>query len=75
MRAKPKFDPSSLLCSTPGCGKAWIGNFGRRYCADHAPARRPDPQGPARRSAPRLAIPLHEAVRPFIEPVERDDTP
>lgn len=75
MTARAKFDPNSLLCSHPNCGRPWIGNFGHRYCEAHMPSRRPPPQGPARHAGPILAIPLHEAVRPFIEPVERDDTP
>ena len=69
---------SSLLCRVPGCGKRWAVDISHgKVCSDHdaqfskSGSRRPPPtRSPV---TPRPLPTLAEAVRPFIEPADRDE--
>ena len=68
-------DPS-LLCTTSGCGNLWSCNFGRRLCSECDRLRnlRGGPAAPPPRQAKLPMLPtLRDAVRPFIEPSDRDE--
>lgn len=67
----------SLACSTPSCPNRWVTNFGRRLCGECAAKfSGGGANAPAPRQASIAGMPtLRDAVRPFTEPVERDEQP
>ena len=71
MRAQPKTDDRSLLCSEPGCCQRWTSNYGRRWCAEHDPGLGGH-QATRRQSTLNLAPPLRDVLPPFNERAERD---
>lgn len=66
----------ALMCRMPGCRNRWAVDISHgRVCSDHdATLARSGgtapPEGVKRHQAP---IPLRDAMRPFAEPVDRDD--
>lgn len=62
----------SLLCTTAGCGRRWTCDFGRRLCSECDAVRNARPAIKRQAAMPGLPT-LRDAVRPYAEPVERDE--
>ena len=66
----------SLLCTSPGCGRVWTCDFGRRLCSEHDAARHASHANrpPHQRTRALPTIPsFRQAARSFAEPNEPDE--